>query len=110
MDTTKQRIAIHEALGWTLTRGNDMTMVRDVWNREDGSWDHECPDYLNDLNAMHEAEKVLTKTQQIQFALRLAEIVGASIPGYELGAFKMMHATATQRAEAFLRTLGKWEE
>ena len=42
----------------------------------------DCPDYCNDLNAMHEAEKTLNH----------------------------MTATARERAEAFLRTLGKWEE
>ena len=41
------------------------------------------PDYCGDLNEMHEAEKVIAE---------------------------MVHATARQRAEAFLRTIGKWKE
>jgi hypothetical protein len=60
------------------------------------------PDYCTDLNAMHEAEKVLTDDQREVFYPR------------NLGAwqspFNVIYATARQRAEAFLRTVGKWEE
>ena len=58
-----------------------------------------CPDYCNDLNAMHEAEKVLTADQWYEYD-RLMPLRNP----------QKMHATAAQRAEAFLRTLGKWEE
>ncbi len=63
------------------------------------------PDYFNDLNAMHEAEKVLTESQQMPYrtALFCTEEVDYSY-------FKLIHATAAQRAEAFLRTIGKWED
>jgi len=54
------------------------------------------PDYCGDLNAMHEAEKVLDETQAEDYE----ELLG------EYG----FHSTSSQRAEAFLRTLGKWEE
>ena len=58
--------------------------------------------YCNDLNAMHQAEKVLTEHQT------------ESIYPRNLGAWrnptKPIYATARQRAEAFLRTQGKWEE
>lgn len=58
------------------------------------------PDYCTDLNAMHEAEKVLTDDQREVFYPR------------NLGAwqrpFNVIYATARHRAEAFLRTLGKW--
>jgi hypothetical protein len=60
------------------------------------------PNYCTDLNAMHEAESVLTEHQN------------ESIYPRNLGAWrnptKPIYATARQRAEAFLRTLGKWEE
>lgn len=58
--------------------------------------------YCNDLNSMHEAEKMLTEHQN------------ESIYPRNLGAWrnptKPIYATARQRAEAFLRTLGIWEE
>jgi hypothetical protein len=49
------------------------------------------PDYCNDLNAMHEAEKVLDETQAKCYEAMLGEY------GF--------HATARQRAEAFLRAI-----
>jgi hypothetical protein len=55
---------------------------------------------LSDLNAMHEAEKVLTNEQWVAYGKELSR----------LKVFPMVHATAKQRAEAFLKTLGKWEE
>lgn len=58
-------------------------------------------DYCNDLNAMHEAEKVLNKNQIDHFLKLLRPM--------EWGWWWAVHATARQRAEAFLRTLGKWE-
>lgn len=76
------------------------------------SWcsDPECtynrgPDYCNDLNAMHEAEKVLTDEQCVFVRVHLRE----RLENYPASRY-MWHATARQRAEAFLRTLGKWEE
>ncbi len=59
-------------------------------------------DYCTDLNAMHEAEKTLTDDQREVFYPR------------NLGAwqspFNVIYATSRQRAEAFLRVMGKWEE
>lgn len=63
-------------------------------------------DPCNDLNAMHEAEGTLTKQQQEEYDYQLSEIT-ASITGER---WSLLHANARQRAEAFLRTIGKWEE
>ncbi len=61
------------------------------------------PDYLSDLNAMHGAEKVLT--DHTGYVQRLSWIVKpCDTP------FFLLHATAAQRAEAFLRTLNLWVE
>jgi len=57
-------------------------------------------DYCNDLNAMHQAEWSLTDDQLWRMA---REIERNDEQWY-------FRATARQRAEAFLRTLGKWEE
>jgi len=58
------------------------------------------PGYLTDLNAMHEAEKVLIERDEWA--------------NYERTLTKRhlypIRATAAQRAEAFLRTLGKWTD
>jgi hypothetical protein len=65
-------------------------------------------DWCNDLNAMHEAEKVLKGYEQIAtYVWHLENRSGDWSTDEHLMA---THATARQRAEAFLRTIGKWEE
>ena len=70
------------------------------------------PDYCNDLNAMHEAEKMLTTKQKQRYATALSDALSDSAPTESCHTVwsDTIHATASQRAEAFLRTLGKWEE
>lgn len=62
------------------------------------------PNYCNDLNAMHEAEKVLTDNQFMRYSRWIESFMQS--PHYR----SYLSASARQRAEAFLRTLGKWEE
>ena len=65
------------------------------------------PDYCNDLNAMHVAEKVL-KDKRLLFRYHLALAELAQFQGNNhLNTF---HATASQRAEAFLKTVELWKE
>jgi hypothetical protein len=59
-------------------------------------------DYLSDLNAMHEAEKVLTDEQDREYRGKLVEVCGSLADA--------LCATAAQRAEAFLRTLNLWTD
>lgn len=62
------------------------------------------PDYLNDLNAMDEIEGTLPQTKHYYpYYENLYSITGACM------AFGL-RATASQRAEAFLRAIGKWKE
>lgn len=74
------------------------------------------PDYLKDLNAMHEAEKMLEPNNQVFFIAYLFEVLGITGNDFAKEArpndfyFSCAHATAAQRAEAFLKTLGKWKE
>lgn len=56
--------------------------------------------YTVDLNAMHEAEKLFNCPEL--YDGNLIKVCG--------GVEYLWHATARQRAEAFLRTIGKWEE
>lgn len=74
------------------------------------------PDYLNDLNAMHEAEKMLTKEQLYNYGNKLDRITLPKtsmemcyIESPEAGMYPdLFCATAAQRAEAFLKTIKKW--
>ena len=109
MNPEHQRAAIAEACGWTdvrfIGRGDDTICVGKPKVRPGGI---NVPDYLNDLNAMHEVEKVLSRGVGYhqpggfgRYKTLLAEVCGEQRP---------IDATAAQRAEAFLRTNGKWEE
>jgi hypothetical protein len=60
------------------------------------------PDYLNDLNACHGMVKCLPKDEVSRYHHELYAICG--------GLSGCIDATAAQRAEAFLKTIGKWEE
>ena len=68
------------------------------------------PDYLNDLNAMHEAEKLLTKKQRPFYAGELIDATVAECMEQHAEVFVVAHATAAQRAEAFLKTLNLWTD
>ena len=89
--------AIAEACGWRKEDGVYMWTANGI--------DCTCPelwDWANDLNAMHEAEKVLMHADLLfEYGMHI------SIDHkYDC----LLRATARQRAEAFLKTLGKWEE
>jgi hypothetical protein len=67
--------------------------------------------YSHDLNAMHDAENFLFPvTVSDLYTPDLVKEYAAYLPhmciGHPGGA---MRATARQRAEAFLRTIGKWK-
>jgi len=97
MNKEQQRIKIAEACGFD--KSHWLELGSGIVFGTSGS----LPDYLNDLNAMHEAEKVLNNTNWWIFVEHLTNICGG---GVALG----ISATATQRAEAFLRTLNLWED
>ena len=100
MTTEAQRIAIAEACG---------IVSKDQWGplyKTPRGILRDCPDYLADLNAMHEAEKTLTREQADSFT----EFLWSQKSNDYLVNSYIWNATAAQRAEAFLRTLGKSEE
>jgi hypothetical protein len=69
------------------------------------------PDYPNDLNAMHEAEKTLDDDLDLDYSENLEIATGArwgANNSYDMSKYRS--ATAEQRAEAFLRTLNLWIE
>jgi hypothetical protein len=119
MNKEKQRIAIAEACGWKDIKDTNHESV-DISSRSISYWSGltgvppefihyenriRIPGYLSDLNAMHEAEKVLTRDQLDTYLFELHEIIGHNhIERYAVT------ATAAQRAEAFLKTIGKWWE
>lgn len=108
INTEQQRIAIAEACGWRIKR-RDITGFN-VWEPDaklpaqlSNNLENKIPNYLNDLNAMHDAENVLTNEQWWLFVEFLTEIRGG-------GVALCISATAAQRAKAFLKTLSLWTE
>jgi hypothetical protein len=70
---------------------------------------HILPKYPDSLDAMHEAEKVLTPQQQFTYCCALERKVNDVLKDSK-SAWCYALASAPQRAEAFLRTLGLWKE
>ena len=69
-------------------------------------------DYCTDLNDMHEAEQILWRKDynlRYDYVDELGKILNPTV-WHTLNATDMLDATARDRAEAFLRALGKWEE
>jgi len=111
MNQEKQRIAIAVACGWRhKERVFEVGVQIELggWYDPDGHFygEHtsDLPNYLNSLDAMHGAEERLGALEP-GARRRLAELLQDW-----LGANGAIFATATQRAEAFLKTLGLWTE
>jgi len=75
---------------------------RDMTGKPFEGWDIP-PDYCRDLNAMHEAEKILFTTNNWDACAYEAALQKETTSW-------AWHSTAKQRAEAFLKTIGKWKD
>jgi hypothetical protein len=109
MNPEQQRIAIAEACGWRL-----FSQFKNLWAPPRSVVEYDCdayplPNYPFDLNAMHEVESILNADQMVSYDYHLDRVVGNGRQGLNIEYF-LWSATAAQRAEAFLRTIGKWEE
>jgi hypothetical protein len=118
MNKEQQQIAIAEACGWKWEYEYiDFSTGKTVnaWISPTGETSViDLPNYLSDLNAMHEAEKILDSKyeparNESQRGSYL-EWLGYCGENNTSEVYGCAHATAAQRAEAFLRTIGKWEE
>jgi hypothetical protein len=96
-------IKIAELCGWAR-RDTNTGFYRNGDNERLG-----IPDYVGDLNACAEFEatvqNIVAYTAELHFV-----VTGYSAPYMCANPTKIVRATAPQRCEAFLRTLGLWEE
>ena len=106
--------AIAEHCGWDV---NSPKFHDNMWlyDHKDGSRAPQFPNYHGDLNAMHEAERTLNNGQALKYQDVLIWSVctlDALFPATRDCAMQgfLHHATSAQRAEAFLRTIGKWND
>lgn len=113
MNNKQINIRIAEACGWTFINQVDKRLHGLPPDGKKDRYTSPLPDYCNDLNAMHEAEKWISekcKEGDYWFFLReLLDFPEAESDWDKFYIFGAIHATARQRAEAFLKTLGKWE-
>lgn len=118
MTEQEQMVAIAEACGkrlhlWTEPTGYSYWMVL---GPEGEVLPDAAPDYLNDLNAMNVAMRHL-KNAPCGPATFLKHLLSKVCADYDEPLnfdsetlWCAVNATAAQRAEAFLRTIGKWKE
>ena len=109
MSPEAQRIAIAEVCGLVPMPCGDK------WTRDPAGLrgpSVELPDYLNDLNALHEAEKFLNNKASIQSYLEniIVNVLEeqAQGDGSLEETWLVCQASAKLRAKSFLQTFGKW--
>lgn len=126
MNEQAQRIAIGKFCGWHPRKWNRNTFAGKVpvngWSKIPESeipnpeypWDKTCveelPDYLRDLNAVHEAESHLQCGyffDYIGWLIKLANKVHQNSTPSEL-TYDIVHASPKLRSEAILRTIHQW--
>lgn len=149
MTPESQRIALAEWAGWTIRKrpsptagsmqewfwykpGNDLFKPDFVMtvqfgfpsgNRCGNPIPDTVPNYLSDLNAVHELEKRLTERQRAVYGDTLNTVCYAfdhdyyqgwiatsDCGSFARGLYTIANATAAQRYEALLKTLSLWKE
>lgn len=120
---------IHDPFGYYRENGHGYTTLDQAWRvTEDVARKHitgpayenepdrvvmepaPIPDYLNDLNAVHEVEKIYASTQYF-YELQTVCGMPRGLVLYDIESIKhIITATAAQRAEALLRAMGLWED
>lgn len=119
MTPEQQRLAIAEWVFENLEfEGYDDKEPKDpnraAWFcKGSGDFGKSLPDFLNDLNAMHDAEGKLRDEQVNAFESYLNAAISKDCRVCDFSLYasdKLWNATAKHRAEALLRTIGKWVE
>lgn len=115
MSPEAQRIAIAESVGKEVffDEGENWIMIGDG---RCGLFEENSPDYLKDLNAMHEVIETLSIGEKSGYIMELMNVccehpIGC-VPDWlrdRQSLARLTQATASQKAEAYLRTIGKWE-
>jgi hypothetical protein len=106
MNKEQQQIKIAEACGWTILEPEIHPTITYMWGYPSGvicGPQSIVPEYTDDLNAMHQAEKIFKLGMRNRYDAELGLIA-------ERDYCFIWETSAAQRAEAFLRTLDLWEE
>lgn len=70
----------------------------------------DCPNYVNDLNAMKSAEMYMTNKRGFHFSTGYYTKALPLVVGGSEGCWEIVSATSEQRAKAFLMTFDKWDD
>lgn len=108
------RIKVAKLLGWTLIHTDHewqefgeypydavVGMPKGGVFVGSASYD-ELPEYTSDLNACRKMEETLDTRDQMMYVARISEILSPAVCPQS---FRMLHATARQRCEAFVMTI-----
>jgi hypothetical protein len=107
MTNEQINVAIAQACGWTILKKPLSGFGFAAYAKEpNGDPSPGIPDYCDDLNAMHEAEKSISNDLWQCYFNQLARVTKAEQSDDRV----FFCATARHRAEAFLRVMGKWKE
>lgn len=99
MTDKELNLEIAQICGWKRSKWGGYTGISDGWEGPEGQLD--MPHYINDLNAMHEAEKTLTQEECFKYAGKLLRLATEEIDKKGINMFEMVSAPARVRAEAF---------
>lgn len=101
MNEKEQNAAIAQLCGWVNVFVDKQTgtlpPVRAIMS---------IPDYVEDLNAMHDAEKIMTPKQVTTYKKELVN--SRTDEGADYAYQNIALSTSSQRAKAFLKTFQKW--
>lgn len=112
MKIEEQRIEIAKFCGWTnVTVYADENQIDGFMPAPNTRFWQVVPNYTDDLNAIHEAEKKIINTSTWDGYYRWLVCVMDEDSESDNGCQSniMIHASASQRCEALLRTIGKWK-
>jgi len=120
MTKERQNIVIAEFCGWRIT---DETVINPVGESRYARFKNGVdqianiiPDYTGSLDAMAGAESNLKGSRDDEhsqlsgFIEQLSLVCGDGMEPLNVYDWDLIHSTAEQRAEALIKTIGRWEE
>ena|SRR6185295_1848973 len=111
MTEQEQQIALCEWIGYTKTFTTDG--VFKWWLNPEGKYCNNLPN-TSSLDVLHDMEKRVSNRDKVLYWNHLCRAINPDIEWEDWGVLNcclpMLCATAAQRREALLRTIGKWRE
>jgi hypothetical protein len=102
-----QELNIAEIIGWTKLR--EVSDGEWIWKTPSGQTVGQVmvANYSRNLNAMREAETTLDAQQRITYQGKLSDVCHRDP---SCACWDLIHASASEKAKAFLMTFGKWSD